>query len=165
MKPRRAWVPVGVLGVVAIVVGPVASGCGASGSAAPPTTPGPPVTTPAPPAPTAATPAPTAAPAPATTVYAPTSPLSSPDAAAAHLVSAWAAGDRAEAARVATPAAVSTLFASPYPAGYIQPRGCTDASVNPGTCTYRNTQTNGIYEIGVSHVPAGWYVTSVTVES
>jgi hypothetical protein len=80
-------------------------------------------------------------------------------------MTAWAAGDRAAAGEVAAPGAVATMFAIPYPAGYIQPRGCTDASVNPGTCTYRNTQTNAIYQIAVSHAGTGWYVTMVTVET
>jgi hypothetical protein len=113
-----------------------------------------------------------------TTVYRPTGPQASPDAAAARLVSAWAGGDRAAAASVATPTAVQALFATPYPAGYLQSRGCT-AGANPATCTYRNTQTNGIYEIQAAEVGAGpqpspagsggqqqnWYVTSVTLES
>jgi hypothetical protein len=103
--------------------------------------------------------------APSTTVYVASAPQTSPDAAAGRLVAAWAAGDRAGAAGVATPGAVAALFAVPYPAGYIQARGCTDPSVNPGTCTYRNTRTDGIYEIGVAGGRGGWYVASVTVET
>jgi hypothetical protein len=58
---------------------------------------------------------------------------------------------------------VAELFATPYPPS-IQARGCT-AGVVPATCTYRNLVTNGIYEIEVSQLPQGWYVTSVTAES
>ena len=98
-------------------------------------------------------------------VYAPTHLQTTPDAAAAALISAWSSGNRATAATGATPAAVATLFAQPYPAQYIQARGCTAASDNPGTCTYANRQSGSLYEIGVTQVAAGWYVTSVTVES
>lgn len=99
-----------------------------------------------------------------TTVYQPSKPQTSPDAAAAALVSDWASGSRAAAATVASPQAVSTLFAIPYPGANLQNRGCTDSTTNPGTCTYRNTDTNGLYEIGVSDAGRGWYVSSVTAE-
>ena len=120
---------------------------------------------------------PVTAPAPApitggTTVapYRPSAPQSSPDAAAGALVQFWSTADRAGAATVAAPTAVSTLFAIAYPAGYLQARGCTDAGTDPGTCTYRNTATNGIYQFGVSRTAGsqsagGWYVTAVTPES
>lgn len=102
---------------------------------------------------------------PRTTVYAPTHLQTTPDAAAGALIAAWSTGSRATAATGATPAAVSTLFAQPYPAGFLQARGCTAASDNPGTCTYANRQSGSLYEIAVTRVAAGWYVTSVTVES
>lgn len=98
-------------------------------------------------------------------MFAPASPQRSPDAAAAALVSAWGRADRAEASSVASPAAVATLFAIAYPSGRIQARGCTDASVNPGTCTYRNTETEGIYEVTVVEGSSGWYVSAVTPET
>lgn len=113
---------------------------------------------------TAAPPATTATTPPTSVPYTPTDARPTPDAAAAALVSDWSQGQRSAAAAVATPAAVSTLFAAAYPTGYIQDRGCTAASTDPGTCTYRNTQTNGIYEIGVARVAGGWYVTAVTPE-
>lgn len=103
--------------------------------------------------------------APPTTVWTPKSTWATPDGAAAALVGAWSTGDRAAALRVARPDAVSALFASPYPAGYLQPRGCTDGSAQPATCTYRNTETNGIYEIGSVKDAQGWYVVTVTAES
>ncbi len=126
-----------------------------------------------PPRPVASTPATTApaptttttAPPPPTTTWAPTAAQATPDAAAARLIDQWSTGDRAGAASVAAPAAVQTLFALPYPAGWVQPRGCTAASTNPGTCTYRNTETNAIYEITVNRAATGWYVSAVTPES
>lgn len=108
---------------------------------------------------------PTTRPVPSTTVYTPTRLQTTPDAAAAALISAWSTGNRAGAAAGAAPAAVASLFAQPYPGGFLQARGCTAASDNPGTCTYANRQSGGLYEIGVTQVAAGWYVSSVTVES
>ena len=101
---------------------------------------------------------------PTTTLWAPTSPQPTPDAAASRLVSAWASGNRSAAATVASPPAVDALFAQTYPDGYLQARGCTTGA-NPATCTYRNTKTDGIYEIGVTSGPSGWYVSSVTPET
>jgi len=99
-----------------------------------------------------------------TTLRTPTSPQPTPDAAASRLVSAWASGNRDAAAAVASPQAVDALFAQTYPAGYLQARGCTTGA-NPATCTYRNTKTDGIYEIAVTSGPSGWYVSSVTPET
>ncbi len=113
---------------------------------------------------TAATTTTTTVPRPTTTVWVPTAPQATPDAAAAVLVNAWATANRATASTVAAPAAVATLFALPYPAGNLQPRGCTEG-VNPGTCTYRNTATEGIYELNVTQRSNGWYVSSVTPEA
>jgi hypothetical protein len=142
--------------IATCVAGGLAVGaCGGTKSAAPTTLP--PATT---------TPTSSLAPSTtATTAYAPSSPQPSPEDAAARLVATWAAGNRTGAGGVAAPAAVATLFATPYPAGDIQPRGCTNTSVSPGTCTYRNTLTDAIYEIGVVHAPGGWYVATVTVET
>ncbi len=109
--------------------------------------------------------APTTRPVPATSVYAPSAPQPSPDTAAGALINNWSTGDRTAAATVASPPAVAALFAQPYPAGYLQARGCTDPSANPGTCTYANRDSGSLYEIGVTHLPAGWYVSSVSVES
>jgi cytoskeletal protein RodZ len=113
---------------------------------------------------TTSTTASTAAPTTSTTVWAPTAAQPSADSAAARLVSAWSTGNRTAALAVATPQAVDTLFAQPYPAGSLQARGCTSGA-NPATCTYRNTQTNGIYEIGITSGAGGWYVSSVTPET
>lgn len=111
-----------------------------------------------------ATTAPTTAPTPTTTVYAPAAPQATPDAAAGALINAWATGNPAEAASVAAPAARQALLQSPYP-GQIDARGCTDPDTSPGTCTYADLSTGTLYEIGVTHLPNGWYVSTVTVES
>lgn len=100
-----------------------------------------------------------------TTVYTPASPQSTPDNAAAALISDWASGSRAAAAKVAAPAAVAAVFSQPYPYSYMQPRGCTAPGTTPGTCTYANRQSGALYEIGVTRYGSGWYVSSVTVES
>ena len=102
---------------------------------------------------------------PKTTVSVPTHLQTTPDAAAAALISAWSTGNRATASTGATPSAVAALFAQPYPGNFIQARGCTAASDNPGTCTYANRQSGSLYEIGVTKAGPGWYVSSVTVES
>ena len=108
--------------------------------------------------------APVSATAPPTTGWSATAAQPSPDAAAARLISAWSTGNQALARTVASPTAVSTLFAQPYPAGYLQARGCTTGA-NPGTCTYRNTRTDAIYEIQVTSGGSGWYVSAVTPET
>jgi hypothetical protein len=113
---------------------------------------------------TTASPASTAAPTTSTTAWAPTAAQPTPDAAVGRLVSAWSSGNRVTALAVAAPQAVDALFAQPYPGGYLQARGCTSGA-NPATCTYRNTQTDGIYEIGVTSGAGGWYVSSVTPET
>lgn len=154
MRVTRLVVP-----LLPLLLGAGAAGCSSSrgGTEGPPA----PTTTSTVPATTSTT----AAPATTTTVYAPTAPQGSPDAAASRLVGAWSSGDRAEAASVAAPPAVTALFAVPYPSGYLQSRGCTDNSTNPGTCTYRDTSTNAIYEISVSEIGSGWYVSAVTPEN
>ncbi len=135
---------------------PVGGSAGTTATAAPTTTVAPTVTRPAP-----TTPATT----PPTTAYTPSSPAPSPDAAAAALIDDWSTGNRTGAAAVAAPAAIAALFAQPYPAGYLQSRGCTDPSTNPGTCTYANRDTGSLYEIDVSRTGSGWYVPTVIVES
>ncbi len=89
---------------------------------------GPTSTAPAP-APTATTPAPAPAPtAPPPTSWTPSAPQPDPEAAAAQLVTAWASDNRAGAAGVAAPGAVSTLFGAPYPGpSRAVARGCSSA--------------------------------------
>jgi hypothetical protein len=100
-------------------------------------------------------------------VWKASAPQASPEAAAGRLVDAWAGGDRAAAATVATPDAVTTLFAHPYPGtGLAIPRGCTTA-FPPIVCTYGPyggaSPSDLIYQIHVSKVAAGWYVSSVQI--
>ncbi|MDE3204915.1 MAG: hypothetical protein KGQ66_11960 [Acidobacteriota bacterium] len=149
-----------------VLLGSACSGGGpaaSAGPAAPSTGPAVASTTPSTTPPTEST---TTAPvtAPPTTVYTPTAPAGSPDGAAAALVEAWAGANPTQAAATASPAARQALFAVPYPAGGAQARGCTDARTNPGTCTYADVGSGRLYEIGVTHLSSGWYVSSVTIE-
>jgi hypothetical protein len=148
---------------VVLTLAGTAAGCGSASLHAGPTTEPTTVVVPTVAPTTRAVPT-TAHPTTTTTTYAPTAPQSSPDGAAAQLVAAWRMGDRAGARTDANAPAVTALFSIPYPAGELQDRGCTDPSVSPGTCTYRNLATDGIYEISVTKAPSGWYVSSVTYE-
>ena len=143
------WVPAVLLSSL-VVTTLAATGCSSSHLAQSPVTTTPPPTT--------------EAPATSTTVWSPTAAQATPDAAAARLVSAWASGNRGAALAVASPASVEALFAQQYPSGYLQSRGCTSGA-NPATCTYRNTKTDGIYEIGVTSGSGGWFVSTVTPET
>jgi hypothetical protein len=104
-----------------------------------------------------------------TTVFKPTAPQVSPDDSAAQLVHAWATGDRPLASSVATPAAVATLFAVPYPGEPAAiPRGCSSA-FPPIVCSYGPpggaTPADPLFEIYLSQTAAGgWFVSSVTVD-
>jgi hypothetical protein len=100
-----------------------------------------------------------------TTVWKAAAPQPSPDAAASRLVGAWAGGDRAAAATVATPAAVAALFAVPYPGpGLALSRGCSQ-EFQPIVCTYGPPggapPADPVFEISVSQAPAGWYVSAI----
>jgi hypothetical protein len=99
------------------------------------------------------------------TTYLATAPQASPDAAAARLIGAWAAGDHPTARSVATPGAVATLFAVAYPGqGLAVSRGCSSTFV-PIVCTYGPpggaSPTDPVFEIAVSQSAGGWYVSSV----
>lgn len=97
----------------------------------------------------------------------PPAPQPSAEDAANALVGYWADGNRTSALRVATPAAVSTLFAVAYPSGLAINRGCTDA-FPPIICTYGapgGGPTNApIYQLYESQAPGGWYVGSVQIQ-
>jgi hypothetical protein len=90
------------------------------------------------------------------------------EAAATALVSNWAAQNRTGALSVATPAAVTTLFAEHYAAGLAVDRGCSTSFV-PIVCTFGPpggaSPTDPIYQISVSQAAGGWYVSSVKVEN
>jgi hypothetical protein len=147
-----------------LILGTLIAGCSAGGRVA-----GPGATT-SPAAPTTAvatTVAPSTTPTSTSTTLYPPAPQPSPGQAAAGMMSAWAAGDRAGAAAVATPSAVDQLFAAPYPgAGLAIPRGCS-AAFTPIVCTYGPpggaSASDALYQLNVSQSPRGWYVSSVTI--
>jgi hypothetical protein len=103
-----------------------------------------------------------------TTAAPPTSLSPSAAAAAAALISSWSKNDQAAALTVATPAAVSTLFGSPYTSGQAIDRGCS-TSFTPIVCTYGPpggaSPTDPIYQVMVSQTDGGWYVSSVKKEN
>lgn len=107
--------------------------------------------------------------APVTTTTAlPSAQQATAPGAAAALVSAWAAGNKLQALTIATAAAVSTLFAVPYPPGLAISRGCSEA-FQPIICTYGPpggaSPNDPIYEIDATQTPAGWYVSAVKIEN
>ena len=111
----------------------------------------------------------TSAPAVSTTTVAiPTALKPGAEEAATALVSSWAAGNRAAALTVATPAAVTALFATPYASGLAIDRGCS-TSFSPIVCTFGPpggaSPTDPIYQIDVTQAPGGWYVSSVKTEN
>ena len=103
-----------------------------------------------------------------TTLALPTALQTAPEAAATALVSSWSTGNRAAALTVATPAAVTTLFAAPYTSGLAIDRGCSTSFI-PIVCTFGPpggaSPTDPIYEVMISQVDAGWYVSSVKIEN
>lgn len=103
-----------------------------------------------------------------TTLALPTALQPGAEAAATALVSSWGTGNKAAALTVATPAAVTTLFAVPYANGLAIDRGCSTSFV-PIVCTFGPpggaSPSDPIYEIDVSQAAGGWYVSSVKVEN
>jgi len=92
----------------------------------------------------------------------------SADAAATALISSWSTNNRSEALAGATPTAVATLFAARYASGLVLDRGCS-TSFTPIVCTFGPSggasPTDPIYEITVSPVEGGWFVSSVKIEN
>ena len=147
----------------------LAAGCGsASRVTASPTT-NPPATSPttqnAPVTPTTTAPS-TTVPAPTTTAL-PADLATSVLGATSTLIDAWKAGDRSKAGTVATPAAVSALFASSYSGQTVILRGCSQ--IAPVVCSYGPnggaSPALSLYQLTVTSAPGGWYVSSVVVES
>jgi len=103
-----------------------------------------------------------------TTVALPTTRSPSAGAAATALVSSWSTNNRTAALAVATSTAVATLFNVPYASGLALDRGCS-TSFSPIVCTFGPpggaSPTDPIYEIIVSQVEGGWYVSSVKIEN
>ena len=98
----------------------------------------------------------------------PSSPQTSDQAAAEALIAAWAGGNKPAALAVATPSAVDSLFAFPYPAGNAVFRGCT-VSFPPLVCTFGapggGDPNAAIIEVSVTQIPSGWYDSAVVVET
>lgn len=156
--------------VVGAVLGATAAACSTTPSAAPttstpPTTAASATTSTGVPAPTTTA---TTAPVPTTAApVIPPAPQPSAEDAANALVGYWAQGNRPSALRVATPAAVATLFAVRYPSGLAVNRGCTSA-FPPIICTYGapggGPVNAPIYQLYESQAPGGWYVGSVQIQ-
>jgi hypothetical protein len=149
--------------LAAVVLAAVLAGCGASDHVPP--TAAPATTAPKAPAPTPTTRRTT----PPTTEWKLTSPQPGPQEAAAALVAAWAAGNRAAATQVAVPAAVKALFSVAYPgAGLTTSRGCS-TQFPPIVCTYGppggGSPNDPVFEVYLKQAAPGWYVSSVTPET
>jgi hypothetical protein len=83
--------------------------------------------------------------------------------AMAHLVDAWKAGDRDEAARGATDDAVDSLFLTP-PEGYEKYGACGSAEFGQQMCTYRNRSAGGFINFQMAEEPEGWIVENTVVD-
>ena len=103
-----------------------------------------------------------------TPVALPTTLSPNPEAAATALVSSWSTNNRPAALTVATPAAVATLFSTPYSSGMAINRGCS-TTFSPIVCTFGPpggaSPTDPIHQIMVTQVEGGWYVSTVRVEN
>jgi len=163
-RSLRAAAVVAVLGVAATACGaPKATSSSTTTTALTTTTASTPIQT-IPPASSTTT---TAAAPTTTAAVVPPAPQPSPEAAADALVSYWSSGNRTTALRVATPAAVATLFAVKYPSGLAINRGCTTA-FPPIICTYGapggGPVNAPIYQLYETQAPGGWYVSSVQIQ-
>lgn len=153
-RTARILVPAAALGSVAAVL----AGCGSSRPAAalPPAT-----SAPAPPSTAGST---------TTTTTDPNTPPPSPqpstEQASAVFMDGWMAGDRARSASVATPAAVASLYATPYAGQPLNDRGCTDA-FPPIICTWGPYAYGhgSIYQVQLTQQGSDWYVSGLTVLS
>ena len=134
--------------VVAIVVLLTACGGGGGGGKSTPSA----TTNPPSPSPSTATQTTT------TTTQVSQIPQASPDAAAVAVLNAWRAGDRAAAARVATPTAIATLFAQP-PQGFSS-RGCQDPLAGRSACSFGIG--GGLVDVNTVTLAGGWLVDGVT---
>jgi len=90
------------------------------------------------------------------------------EVAADDLVTSWSMNNRLGALAVATPTAATTIFSTPYTSGLAISRGCS-TSFSPIVCTFGPPggapPTEPIYEIRVSQVAGGWYVSSIRIEN
>lgn len=166
MPYPRAWIV--LASIVALV-----SGCGASastqGTLAPSTTRPAAATTTRPAATTTTRPtAATTVALPTTTLGVPPSPQPGDEEASQDLIAAWAEGNKTAALAVATPSAVATLFAVPYPTGNAVFRGCS-VSFPPLVCTFGapggGDPNAAIIEVSVMQTAGGWYDSAVDIET
>jgi len=92
----------------------------------------------------------------------------SAEVAADDLVTSWSMNNRLGALAVATPTAATAIFSTAYASGMAISRGCS-TSFTPIVCTFGPpggaSPTDPIYEIRVSQVAGGWYVSSVSIEN
>jgi hypothetical protein len=90
------------------------------------------------------------------------------EVAADDLVTSWSMNNRLGALAVATPTAATTLFSVTYASGMAINRGCS-TSFSPIVCTFGPpggaSPTDPIFQIRVSQVAGGWYVSSVRIEN
>ena len=102
-----------------------------------------------------------------TTVALPVAPQPNAQAAADALINSWATGNRPQALSVATAAAVTTLFAAPYANGLVNSRGCN--SNPPIVCAYGppggSDPSDPLYQLQLTNIPTGWYVSSVQIDN
>ena len=164
-SPARRGAGVVLVAAAAVTLAACGStGVGATTTSTPPTSTSSTTST----SPTTSTTSTTAPPATTTTLPVPSSPQPSAEGAATALVSSWASGDRARALTVATASVVATLFAIPYPSGLAIDRGCSSTFL-PLVCTFGppagGPSNAAIYQLAVSQVPGGWYVSGVQVET
>lgn len=143
-----------------LAAGALLAACGSSGHQAAPTTTTRPATT------TATTPATTAPTTAAPTSAAgPTEFMPTHRAVADALFAAWQAHDRAKAQKIATPAAVDSLFG-------VDPKGwyrytyknvyCDTGEFDEGNCNYRDD--NGNYaQVHLTHDQHGWWADAVVI--
>ena len=102
------------------------------------------------------------------TVVLPSTLSPSAEVAADDLVTSWSMNNRLGALAVATPTAATTLFSATYASGMAISRGCS-TSFSPIVCTFGPpggaSPTDPIFQIRVSQVAGGWYVSSVRIEN
>lgn len=114
-------------------------------------------------------PRPTTTTAPTTTTVAvPPGPLPTPDAAATAFITDWKKHNQAAAASVATQTAIAALFATPYTNQTAIYRGCSMEFL-PRVCSFGayggGPSSAPLFQIDVTPVGAGWYVSGALVEA
>ncbi len=155
MVLRASWRIAASAFACSAVLAVSATGCGSSGGTAASTTTAAPAVLGSPPS----------TPASTTTTAVPAAPRSSASSAAENLINSWENNDRPAAMRVATPAAVTALFAKPYAGQTVVSRDCS-LQFPPPVCSFGPSGggSGSLYQIFVTQVGSQWYVSSVAVE-